>query len=318
MTFAASVAIALAAAIAIYGASVVFVNAIEWVGRRLRLGETATGAILAALGTALPETMITLVAVLTGGGRTGDIGIGTALGGPLALSTAGYGIFALTKRRSGQTNGGGFSTSDRSRLVSDQMWFLAMFGVQLLLGLVFFPGKRWTAIGFLIAYGVYVWRTTRSGSAAPAKAPPALFLAPGSRSPSLVIALVQTGGALAVLAFASHFFVGELERLGTALSLDQQATGLLLSPLATELPEVLNTILWVRRGKAKMALANISGAMLVQTAMPAALGLGFTSWRLTLGPILAGIVTMTATLLVLAVIRRGGLAPPISSTARSE
>jgi cation:H+ antiporter len=308
--------IAVAAAVAIYGASLLFVNGIEWVGRRLGLGESVTGALLAALGTALPETMITLVAVATGGGRNGDIGVGTALGGPLALSIVGYGVYALARRWYGRGTGDSVLTApQRARLVQDQMLFLVMFGLQLALGLVGFEGKRWTAIGFLFAYGCYVWRVSRSSGAPPAHPPPALWLARRTAEPPLMLALSQTACALVIVGIASHFFVDRLALLGAALGFGEQTTGLLLSPFATELPEVLNTVIWVRRGKGRMSLANISGAMMVQAAAPAALGLGFTSWRLTPGLLIAGGVTMLATLIVLLIVRsRAGASPTDAAT----
>jgi len=44
----------LASAAAIYFACDYFVNGVEWLGRKIGVGETATGTILAAFGTALP------------------------------------------------------------------------------------------------------------------------------------------------------------------------------------------------------------------------------------------------------------------------
>ena len=43
---------------AILGAAVIFTNAVEILGDRLELGRGAVGSTLAAVGTALPETMI--------------------------------------------------------------------------------------------------------------------------------------------------------------------------------------------------------------------------------------------------------------------
>ena len=39
-----------------------FTNAAEWLSRRLNLSSTVTGNILAAVGTALPESVIPIVA----------------------------------------------------------------------------------------------------------------------------------------------------------------------------------------------------------------------------------------------------------------
>src|SRR5438067_8131002 len=65
-----------------------FTNGIEWFGRKLELAEGAVGSVLAAVGTALPETMIPLIAILFGGTAESDaVGIGAVLGAPFMLST---------------------------------------------------------------------------------------------------------------------------------------------------------------------------------------------------------------------------------------
>src|SRR5829696_6815095 len=66
-----------------------FTNGIEWFGRKLELAEGAVGSVLAAVGTALPETMIPIIAILTGGGSSAShgIGVGAILGAPFMLST---------------------------------------------------------------------------------------------------------------------------------------------------------------------------------------------------------------------------------------
>jgi cation:H+ antiporter len=53
-------------AIVLSGAEL-FTNGIEWLGRRIALGEGAVGSLLAAVATALPETLIPIVAVIEGG-----------------------------------------------------------------------------------------------------------------------------------------------------------------------------------------------------------------------------------------------------------
>src|SRR5947208_16101515 len=97
------VVILLACAVAIYLSCEWFVNAVEWLGARLKVGPLAVGTILAAAGTALPESVVTLVAVLFGGKHHGDdIGVGAALGGPLVVGTIAYavtGVMLLARRR---------------------------------------------------------------------------------------------------------------------------------------------------------------------------------------------------------------------------
>src|SRR3954467_2939767 len=94
----------LVCAVVIYLACEWFVNAVEWLGVRLQVGPVAVGTILAAVGTALPESVVTLVAVLFGSEKAGaDIGVGAALGGPLVVGTLAYavtGAMLLLRRRS--------------------------------------------------------------------------------------------------------------------------------------------------------------------------------------------------------------------------
>lgn len=78
---------------AIYLSCEWFVNAVEWLGQRLNIGTMAVGTILVAFGTALPESVVTLIAVTTGKtAQAKDIGVGAAMGGPLALATVAYGV----------------------------------------------------------------------------------------------------------------------------------------------------------------------------------------------------------------------------------
>jgi cation:H+ antiporter len=77
---------------------------------------------------------------------------------------------------------------------------------------------------------------------------------------------------------------------------------LLLSPIATELPEILNAVIWVRQGKTSLALGNISGAMMIQATVPSALGLFFTPWLLGVSLLWAAAVTMAAIVVMLALL----------------
>ena len=86
-------------------------------------------------------------------------------------------------------------------------------------------------------------------------------------------------------------------------------TALLLSPIATELPEIMNAVIWVRQGKTSLALANISGAMMIQATVPSGLGLLFTDWRFDGALVWSGIVTMIAIGYLLATLRAHRLTP---------
>jgi cation:H+ antiporter len=285
-------------AILIYYSCEFFVNGVEWVGHRLRLAESTTGTVLAAFGTALPESVVTFVAVAFGStDAEREIGVGAALGGPLALSTLCYSVVGVTlmgSARLGVRRKAALEVDSRL-LMRDQAWFLAIFVCKAVLGLVAFPGKPLFAFLFIGAYMLYVTKELRRGghTADPGRLAPLKFR-PGAAQPSLLWAGLQTLAALIVIFVASRIFVAQLDAIGPWLGLPPQFVALLLSPIATEMPETMNAIIWVRQGKEHMALANISGAMMIQATIPTACGLLGTPWLFERPLIIAAGTTILA------------------------
>jgi cation:H+ antiporter len=283
-------------AAAIYFACEFFVNGVEWLGRKLGVGETATGTILAAFGTALPESAVTFVAVVFGrDSAQKDIGVGAALGGPMVLATISYAVVGFSMlwnhQRLGRTTH--VIECDSMRLRRDQAWFLCIFIGKVALGLLVFNYKPWLGALFLLAYAVYLLRELRGAQVLSVDDLEPLKLHPKGE-PGLLWPLLQTALALIAIAIASKVFVGQLETIGVWAGLSPQLVALLLSPVATELPETMNALIWVRQGKERLALANISGAMMIQATIPTALGLFFTSWVFSRELIVSGVVTMVA------------------------
>jgi cation:H+ antiporter len=298
--FMLTVVLFLGSAAAIYFACEYFVNGVEWLGRKLGVGETATGTILAAFGTALPESAVTFVAVVFGDSAQKDIGVGAALGGPMVLATVSYAVvgFAMFWNRKRLGRATPVIECDSTRLRRDQAWFLSIFIVKVALGLLVFRYKPWLGAAFLVAYAVYLMRELRGAQVVSEVFLEPLKLHPHG-DPGLPWALLQTGLALIVIAIASKVFVGQLEGIGVWAGLSPQLVALLLSPVATELPETMNALIWVRQGKERLALANISGAMMIQATIPTALGLGFTSWLFSRELLVSGIITMVAVAILL-------------------
>jgi cation:H+ antiporter len=257
---------------------------------------------LAAFGTALPESVVTFVAVVFGATPAAkDIGVGAALGGPLVLATISYGLtgcaILLFRRRRSQ---GTELLVDARRLSRDQMAFLAIFVFKVALGFLMFPGKPLTGFLFLAAYAIYFWSELRQQSDAEEGTLEPLRFRPRTPNPSAAWVFLQTGLALVAVFVGSQVFVGQLEQLATALGVPGHIMALLLSPVATELPETMNALIWVRQGKERLALANISGAMMIQATVPSALGLFFTPWSFDAPLALAaGVATLAIVYLIL-------------------
>jgi cation:H+ antiporter len=296
-------------AVAIYLSCEFFVNGVEWVGQRLKITETATGTILAAFGTALPETVVTFVAVIFGNtDAERDIGVGAALGGPLALSTLAYGVVGLTLMGSPRLKVRRKESLDVDcrRLSRDQGWFLSIFLCKLALGLIAFPGKPWFGFLFLGAYALYVWKELQCAeSISEGRGLEPLKIRPRDSDPALLWAVLQTMAALMVIFAASRVFVSQLDVIGPWLGMPPQLVALLLSPIATEMPETMNAIIWVRQGKERLALANISGAMMIQATVPTAFGLFATSWLFDRPLIVAAGVTALAVVALFLMFRGG-------------
>ena len=304
----------LACAAVIYVACEYFVNGVEWLGMRLGIARSAVGTVLAAFGTALPESVVTFVAVVTGRSETEhSIGVGAALGGPLVLSTISYGVVGITwlwSRDAQRTPW--FGAAVQRGLARDQAWFLAVFAAKLALGLLVFRYKPWCGVLFLVAYALYMWREITAGETSldgVHELEPLKFR-PNQAQPSLTWVCLQTGLALVVTFVASGLFVRQLAVVSPLLGLTPQLTALLLSPIATELPETLNAVIWLKQGKASLALGNISGAMMIQATVPSALGILFTPWLFDRTLLLAGIVTVGSIAMMWFWLRRASLTAP--------
>jgi cation:H+ antiporter len=175
---------------AILGAAALFTNAIEILGERLNLGEGAVGSVLAAVGTALPETTIPVVALVgaaLAGGSTGsassEIGVGAILGAPFLLATlamfvVGVATLGFRNRRENGTD----IKIDKGTTRRDMGFFLVCFALAAGAGLISLPFFLKVALGVLLltAYAFYVWRTIKAGEGAGRETPEDLTLWPES------------------------------------------------------------------------------------------------------------------------------------------
>ncbi|TMF40112.1 MAG: sodium:calcium antiporter, partial [Chloroflexi bacterium] len=139
-----------------------FTNGIEWFGRKLQLAEGAVGSVLAAVGTALPETMIPIIAILSGSGSAAShgIGVGAILGAPFMLATlamfvTGVAVLAVMGRRDRRDD----MLVDTGVLAHDMRFFALAYAVAITAA--FLPPEpawpKWiVAVGLLGLYGWYV------------------------------------------------------------------------------------------------------------------------------------------------------------------
>ena len=284
------VLVLLVSLVVILFAAELFTNGIEWMGRKLGLGEGAVGSVLAAVGTALPETLIPIIAIVfaTAEGAH-EVGVGAILGAPFMLSTlamfvTGIGILAFRARRSTGTS----LAVDTGVLSHDLRYFF--IGYALAVGTAFLPPDlsvvRWTVAVVLI--GLYAWyvKGHLSGEAsehaddlAPLRMHPldrsAHRLDPGD--PRLRVITLQVIAAIGLIIVGAVFFIEAVNNVAHALGVSEVLLALVIAPIATELPEKFNSIIWVRQNKDTLALGNITGAMVFQSTIPTVVGLVFAA-----------------------------------------
>ena len=78
----------------------------------------------------------------------------------------------------------------------------------------------------------------------------------------------------------AKIFVSGVETVSTAMGIPAMILAFLIAPIATELPEKFNSVIWYWRTKDTLALGNITGAMVFQSSIPVSIGLLFTEWHL--------------------------------------
>jgi cation:H+ antiporter len=279
-----------------------FTNGIEWFGRKLGLAEGAVGSVLAAVGTALPETMIPIIAIVFLSGESSDeIGVGAILGAPFMLATlamfvTGVAVLATRRRRGG---------SDRMRvdigvLGHDIRFFVVAYAIAIAVAVVpsDLAAVRWAVAAMLI--GIYAWYVKGHFEADPDV--DAADLAPlrfhrvdrhGRRRdptvPRLRVVNLQVLFALACIVAGAYAFIGAVEGVSSSLGVDEALLALIIAPIATELPEKFNSVIWVRQGKDTLAMGNITGAMVFQSTIPTVVAVLFagSAWSVTSDSLLA-------------------------------
>jgi cation:H+ antiporter len=299
-----------------------FTNALEHLGERLKISEGVTGSIFAAVGTALPETMVPVVAILSTASTQQvreEVGVGAILGAPLMLSTLTLclmALFAIHKR--------GWSTElhpERTGLRRDLSWFLLAYGMSTVA--IFIPHtSMWVramiALSLVLVYFIYLMLTIRASSKlvadghGTAASEPLFLVRLFGRlgvPENMFTILLQLALGLTLIIFGAHGFVQGVEQLSVWLGISALVLSMLIVPVATELPEKINSILWIRKRKDTLAFGNITGAMVFQGSLLPALGILLTPWAPRQEIVAGVLITLLASSYLLLMARRGHLRP---------
>ncbi len=282
-------------------AAELFTNAVEWAGFRLHLSSGATGSLLAALGTSLPETVVPIVALVSGQPSATSVATGALLGSPfllLSLGTALTGVAILF--RQGRT-----LRSDPHQVRRDLSVFIGGFSVVLVSIVLPFAARVALGVLLLLTYCAYVWRTLRGGEPTESAPEPLHLVRWRSSEPPTSLVIVQLVVAVAVLILGSNLFVRALNDVALSLHTNPLTLALVVVPVATELPETLNSVLWIRSGNDALAFGNVAGSAAFQACVLGFVGLTFTPWRPDFNGVLSGLLTLGTAVYLLVLLRSG-------------
>ena len=298
----------------IVASSELFTNGIEWLGQRLGLSEGVVGSVLAAVGTALPETLIPIVALIFFSQQHGvEVGIGAIAGAPFMLSTLTLGlcgiaclVFTATKRRKPGLE------IKKAVIKRDLKFFIVAYSLALLCTLLpAIPAVRYSLAAVLVLlYPIYLYICFRHEGEV-GECPDTLYfdriLKLGSKRLILIVpqVLVALGGILS----GAYMFVGCIQNLSDDFNISPLVLSLIVTPIATELPEKINSVLWLRSNKDTLAIGNVTGALVFQSCFPVAFGVAFTNWNLDHGTLLSGCVAVLFASIYLAFLSFGRLKP---------
>src|SRR6478752_6083151 len=213
---------------------------------------------------------------------------------------------------------------DTEVLAHDVRYFVIAYAIAI--GAAFLPLEpvqlKWIVAVVLI--GIYAWYVKAHFEADPDTdaddLAPLRFrrldprgIAEDPQSPRLRVINLQVIAALSLIVLGAYFFVGSVEHLATSFGLDEALLALVIAPIATELPEKFNSVIWVRQGKDTLAMGNITGAMVFQSTIPTVVALVFASdsWVAEPGSYVAfasaGIAFLSMAAIFIPMVRRGAL-----------
>src|SRR5450830_1570837 len=297
-------------------AAEVFTNALEHLGEKLGISAGVTGSLFAAVGTALPETSVPLLALLAGTNNAHtneEIGVGAILGAPLMLATLSISLlaFAVLKKRGFK----GTFIPENTGLIRDLNFFIIAFAFAAVA--LFIPHEIKAVrygIGFcmVMIYFIYIMLTLRAssalveeGHATEAESP--MFICRIGLPNNMAVVLLQLFLGLALLIAGAKGFISGIDEAAQIIGLSALVLSLLIIPIATELPEKVNSILWIRKGKDTLAFGNITGAMVFQGTLLPAIAIMLTPWAPRQEVVLGITMTLIAAIWLRYLVAKGGI-----------
>lgn len=291
-----------------------FTNGIEWLGKKLKLGDGVIGSIFSAVGTCLPETMIPVISILSSNDSAEgvDIGIGAIIGAPFMLSTLAFFLTGLSVLLFYKRRKTGLAMSvNNSILQRDIFFFIIVYSTGITA--TFFDNdflKKAIAIFLCACYLFYIMQTVKKDGESHNQLEPLLLSKYLNMKSRLSTIVIQVSLAMGGIVFGAELFVSNIESIAHVFGIPVLVLSLIIAPIATELPEKFNSIIWISKNKDTLALGNITGAMVFQSCIPVSLGLVATSWDLDVKALVSALLALISAAITYSWIRTKGKLGP--------
>jgi cation:H+ antiporter len=280
----------------------IFTNGVEWAGKLLKFGDGVVGSLFSAVGTCLPETTIPMISILFSNNMEGsvDVGIGAIVGAPFMLSTiaffmTGASVALFKNKRKTRIS----MKVNVSIIKRDIGFFIILYSLGLTATYIKAAYIRhWIAYILAAAYLVYIFITVRNDKHTHGKLKQLYLTGIFGRKPSLGTVLLQICLAFTGIIVGAKLFVGNIEDASHVFGISTLVLSLIVTPIATELPEKFNSIIWIRRNKDTLALSNITGAMVFQSCIPVSVGILATPWQLDVKAAVSAMLALLSALMV--------------------
>ena len=285
-----------------------FTNGIEWLGKKLKLGEGVVGSIFSAVGTCLPETLIPVIALVFSSQQENsvDIGIGAIVGAPFMLSTLAFFITGLSVIIFASKRKTGYKLNVNLNVLSrDISFFVMVYTVAIAVSFISLDVVRnIVAILLIVCYIYYVFKTVNNDKASNDELEELIFSRAFNTRTSNPTIFLQILLALAAIIIGAELFVSNIEIVSKALNVSTLALSIIITPIATELPEKFNSIIWISKSKDTLSLGNITGAMVFQSCIPVSIGILATDWYLDIVTLVSAFLALSSSLVTYIWIKR--------------
>jgi cation:H+ antiporter len=196
----------------------------------------------------------------------------------------------------------------------DLEYFLALYSLAILCTFVSHPlPKRCIAMTLILCYGVYALKTIKGnghGAVQESDLDPCYFSRKSS-NPHFAAIICQVTVSLILIVGGAYIFVEKIQLISLEAGISPFILSMIIAPIATELPEKFNSVIWICKGKDTLAIGNITGALVFQSSVITAIGICLTNWQLTHAALVTVALTFASVGVVYTQIRlKRSLTPP--------